>query len=80
VRHRKTRSQYDLSRTERKINVREAFALHPALAGRPDVFTKRSFLLVDDIGTTLSTLEACGTLLREAGAASVKALVLARDL
>jgi len=80
LRLRKTRSQYELNRPERRDNVRSAFGIHPYLAGRRDVFQGRSFLLIDDICTTTSTLRECAEVLYRAGAKAVKALVLARDL
>jgi ComF family protein len=72
VRHRSTAAQVDLDADERKANVRDAFrCIGDGIAGR-DV------LLVDDVCTTGSTLEACATALREGGARSVQALTLAR--
>jgi predicted amidophosphoribosyltransferase len=60
---------------ERWRNVRGAFAVaeryRSALAGR-------SVLLVDDVMTTGATLEACALALKNAGAARVEALTLAR--
>ena len=80
VRTRRTRSQYELNRAERRDNVRSAFALHPYMASRTALLKDRAFLLVDDICTTASTLAECALALRRAGVKSVKALVLARDL
>jgi len=80
VRTRATASQTALTRSGRRENVRSAFAIHPAAAARCDVLRGRSFLLIDDVCTTASTLCECAGILRRAGARSVKALVLARDL
>ena len=80
VRTRNTRSQYRLNREERHDNVRSAFEIHPFAAKRMEAIKGSSFLLIDDICTTASTLEECAKALRRAGVKSVKALVLARDL
>ena len=72
VRHRSTAAQVDLDADERRENVRDAFrCIGDSVAGK-DV------LLIDDVCTTGSTLEACATALREGGAKSVQALTLAR--
>ena len=49
--------QMDLSRAERLENVQRAFALSQ------DVSSVSHVILVDDVGTTLSTLECCATIL-----------------
>ena len=69
------RQQAELSRAERRRNVRGAFFVGPAL--RPQVAGRR-LALVDDVMTTGATVrEAAGALLR-AGAADVQVWVLAR--
>jgi ComF family protein len=68
-----TRPQTDLTAAERRANVRDAFRLR-----RPDVVTGRHVLVVDDILTTGSTASACALRLREAGAAVVGVITVAR--
>ncbi len=59
---------------ERQSNVADAFACRDArLKGR-------QVLLIDDVATTGATVEACAGALKAAGAESVWALVLAREL
>lgn len=72
-RQRDTRPQMDLTLRERWANVQAAFVAQPAVSGR-------SLLVVDDIMTTGATLDAAARALREAGAAQVYALTLARTL
>ncbi len=71
VRAKATQQQAMLKAVERRENVRDAFAC------RGDVSGKR-VVLVDDVCTTGSTLEACAAALRDSGAASVWAFTLAR--
>jgi ComF family protein len=71
ARHKATRQQALLNAAERRENVVGAFTCQDAAAGK-------RIVLVDDVCTTGSTLEACGAALRAAGAASVWALTLAR--
>lgn len=69
---RDTRQQVLLDETERRQNVAGAFAWQgPHL-------TDVKVLLIDDVATTGSTLEACGEALLAAGAAKVWALTVAR--
>lgn len=64
--------QVGLSRTERLVNLKDAFVCEDPLL----VFGKR-VVLVDDVCTTGATLFECEKVLKKAGAASVTALVLA---
>jgi ComF family protein len=59
---------------ERQQNVVNAFAVSKAgLAGK-------QVLLVDDVATSGATLNACATVLKSAGAASVWGLAVAREI
>ena len=69
-----TRSQTGLHVVERIKNVGGAFTLHPR--GAKDL-TGRTFLLVDDVVTTGSTLEACAMVLAAHGAHKVVACTVA---
>jgi ComF family protein len=64
-------TQSTLPKRERAANVRGAFAASSRVKGR-------SILLVDDICTTGETLRACATALRDAGAARVCAITVAK--
>lgn len=67
--------QHALGRAQRLANLQSAFAVvplrHPELHGR-------RLVLVDDVMTTGATLHAAASALRQAGAAHVSAVVLAR--
>ena len=73
VRSRYTGTQTALDRAERRQNLRNAFSLRK----NADV-TDQNLLLIDDVLTTGSTLDACAAILLEQGAESVRALTLAR--
>lgn len=74
-RTRATASQRGLTRAQRAENLAGAFAVSPR--GRARLAGAR-VLLIDDVYTTGATLSACAAALREAGAAGVDALCLAR--
>lgn len=71
---RETMPMYQLTPKERGENLAGAFAV----TEKAEIKGKH-ILLVDDILTTGTTLCACAEVLRAAGAASVKGLVLASD-
>jgi ComF family protein len=73
VRTRDTRPQAHLGRTGRLGNLDGAFRVRAPASVRG-----RRVLLVDDVCTTGSTLDACRAALLDAGATKVTAIVLAR--
>lgn len=77
ARTRATASQTDLPANERRRNVKGAFAIAPGAAIA--IFDKR-VVLVDDVATTGATLGECAKVLREGGAADVRAVTAARAL
>ena len=70
-----TPAQSGLDRARRLRNLARAFAVEPLRAAQ---LAGRQVLLVDDVMTTGATLQAAAAVLRQAGAARVTALVLAR--
>ena len=70
-----TPAQSGLDRARRLRNLARAFAVEPLRAAQ---LAGRQVLLVDDVMTTGATLQAAAAMLRQAGAARVTALVLAR--
>jgi ComF family protein len=68
-----TSTQTVLDRHERMENLRNAFRVRHS----PDVL-QRHLVLVDDVFTTGSTVDECARVLRQAGAASVRVLTIAR--
>lgn len=67
-----TQTQTRLSRAARHRNVKNAFAL----AGDTVVIPDQTYILIDDVFTTGSTLNACAAVLREAGATRLKVATL----
>lgn len=75
LRVRDTPAQHALPRAQRLANVRGAFAAEPLAAA---LLRDARVVLVDDIMTTGATLFAAALALRDAGAAQVTGLVVAR--
>jgi ComF family protein len=73
VRH--TRPQMSLNAADRRPNVRGAF-VYQSPGGSP--IRGRRIVVIDDVCTTGSTLEACSVALKEAGASTVWGFTLAR--
>ena len=73
-RSRHTHSQIELPKAQREQNVRGAFELAEACSLRHEACV----VLVDDVSTTGSTLDACAKVLRSAGAKDVRAVTAAR--
>ena len=68
LRRRYTQTQTRLNQSERDRNVKNAFALAPDTV----LSVNQVYILVDDVFTTGSTLNACASVLRDAGAMPVK--------
>ncbi|WPB56608.1 ComF family protein [Xylophilus sp. GOD-11R] len=75
LRIRHTPALSGMDRRSRQAQVRGAFAVEPSRIGR---IAGRRVLLVDDVMTSGATLHEAARTLRQAGAASVSAVVLAR--
>lgn len=75
LRLRDTEAQASLDQAARQHNVRHAFGVEPL---RAHLLRGRRVLLVDDVMTSGASLHAAAAPLRQAGAARVAAVVLAR--
>ena len=75
TRIRNTPSQGHLTHKERDQNVRKAFALKPKFAS---LLKDKRVVLIDDVMTSGSTLQACTRALLKHGVATVDVLTLAR--
>ena len=71
-RRRDTIPQWELKLAERKKNMKGAFVVVD-----PEQVKNKNIILVDDIFTTGITLDECAKVLKQAGASSVHALVVA---
>jgi ComF family protein len=79
VRH--TQPQVNLNASQRGENVRGAFIYQVSEKGSGDVAVNgRRVLVIDDVCTTGSTLEACSLALKAAGASTVWGFTLARAI
>jgi ComF family protein len=75
VRQKYTTSQARTTSVEqRRVNMTGAFSC------RGGGFQNRRIILIDDVATSATTLEACATAIKAAGAISVWGLVLAREI
>ena len=72
IRIQNTRSQVNLYREERAMNVEGAFRVK-----NPELFSGKNVLLVDDVCTTGATLNECAKSLKNAGVKKVFGIVLA---
>ena len=68
-----TPDQSDLTAANRKLNLKDAFAVRP----RPRLLAGKTVLLVDDILTTGTTANECTRALLHAGVAKVIVAVVA---
>jgi ComF family protein len=73
VRIRRTEPQIELSGAERRLNVKGAFSIK-----KPGLIAGKTILLIDDVMTTGSTMNECAKELKNAGAAVVVAVTIAR--
>lgn len=67
----RTPPQVGLTRNERRSNLAGAFRIGP---GQEAALTDRHVVVIDDVRTTGSTLNACAHILRKAGAARIDVL------
>lgn len=74
VRDKKTKPQKELNDKERLKNLKQAFAVKAEKEGILDTLNK--VILVDDIYTTGSTIEACTEVLKKAGVNNIYFLTL----
>jgi len=73
VRSKDTAPQIGLTPTQRRTNMKDAFAVP-----QPEIVVGESLLLIDDVYTTGSTLNEAAKVLHRAGAESVWALTITR--
>lgn len=74
IKTKKTLPQIDLTESQRKVNLKNAFVCF-----RAELIKGRKILLVDDVITTGSTINEAARVLKQAGAQEVWGIVVARD-
>jgi ComF family protein len=72
IRIRETRPQVELSRIERELNVKDAFAVD-----NPAMVQDKKVILIDDVITTYATVKECSKALKMAGAVEITIITLA---
>lgn len=73
TRKRYTKTQTQFSKEERSKNLTNSFFVKD-----PEKVQNKNILLLDDVATTLATLETCATELKNAGAQNIWAVTIAR--
>lgn len=73
-----SKAQMELGREERAENIRGAFAPRISHDEFHPIKIPKKIILIDDVATTLSTLNECAQVLKNAGVAEVFGLVFAR--
>ncbi|MCX7647212.1 MAG: ComF family protein [Elusimicrobiales bacterium] len=68
------KSQVDLNAKEREENVKNSFKVI-----KPDVIEGKDIIIIDDVATTMSTLNELAGVLKEAGAKKIACYTLARE-
>lgn len=74
-----TKSQFNLSKKERKENMTGAFALNSKLLIHNSELKNANIFLIDDVLTTGTTLSEAAKVLKKAGAKSVWGIAFARE-
>jgi len=72
-RKRYTAAQAQLTKKQRLDNIKNAFTLNKSFK-----ISGKNVIIIDDVATTLATLEECAKALKQAGAQQVWGLVIAR--
>lgn len=73
IENRKMIDQVNLNARMREENVRGKFLL------KKDIFSKRKVIIIDDVATTMSSLNELSKVLKESGAISVSCFTIARE-
>jgi ComF family protein len=77
IRKKSTQPQTELKRSQRKHNVKGAFALSPKYQSL--ITSHRSLIILDDVWTTGSTIKEAARVLKRKGAKSVWGLTVSRS-
>lgn len=77
-RHKATKAQAKLTKNERLQNLNQAFSQNPKLDWS-QINKNRPILIIDDVATTGSTLNAASQCLQKAGFSQIICLVLAKN-